>query len=183
MAGRPPDPRKRERILAAAIAVFLEDGSHGATTVAIARRAGMSSSHMYVYFRDKGHLLVEAVCRMKDEHAALSTELAAKGAGLDDAAFIEAFYAAQATIRHRVRFIASCVLSPRLTPLFDGIDFDYSSVFMPFLKEWPQELAAHTARALMAISLGYFLMGDMEGAKAASMSVLGNARRRLLKGA
>jgi len=176
MGGRPPDPEKRERILTAAIELFLEYGYYGTTTAAIARRAGMSSSHKYIYFKNKEHLLFEAVLRMEREHIALSTGLVKKCIGLDDESFIERFYEAQATIRHRVRFIITVVLTPNHNHLFDDIDFDYSEVFIHFLKDWPEELAAQTARALMAISLDYFLLEDIESAKAASLSVLHNAR-------
>ncbi|MCL1921273.1 MAG: TetR/AcrR family transcriptional regulator, partial [Kiritimatiellaeota bacterium] len=121
MPGRPPDPLKRERILTAAIALFLKRGYHDTSTAAIARRAGMSSSHMYIYFKDKEDLLHEAVCRMKDEHTALSTRLAKKSAGLDDEQFIELFYKAQKSIRHRVRFIAHCTVAPGTSKLFEGM--------------------------------------------------------------
>ena len=176
---RPPDSKKRERILTAAIALFLENGYHETTTLAISQRVKMSSAHMYTYFKDKEDLLVEAVRRMEAEHTALSTELAEKCVGLDDESFVDVFYEAQAKIRPRVRFIALCMLTPGLAHLFDDTDFNYSRVFLPFLKDWPEELAANTVRALMDISIGYFFLGDIDGARAASLSVLGNARLAL----
>ena len=176
MSGRPPDPKKREKILSAAIALFLKEGYHDTTTAHIAERAGMSSSHMYIYFRDKEDLLIEAVRRMRDEHTALSTRLAEKSAGLDDAHFIDMFYEAQVKLRQRVRFIIHCMLTPGIAPLLDSIDFDYSEVFIPFLKEWPAEQASRTAWALMSISVSYFLGGGIDDAKAVSLTVLRNAR-------
>ena len=176
---RPPDLEKREKIVAAAIAVFVGNGYQGTTILAIEARAGLASSHIYTYFKDKEHLLVEAVRRMESEHIALSTELAEKSAELDDKQFIDKFYEAQETIRDRVRFIASVVFSPSLAHLFGDYDFDYSLVFLPFLKDLPEELAANTARALMDISIGYFLIGNMDGAKAASLHVLKGARALL----
>jgi len=179
---RPNDPKKREKILTTAIELFLENGYQGTTTLAISKRAEMSSSHMYTYFRNKEHLLVEAVRRMEAEHTALSTEFAKKSIGLSDGSFIEGFYTAQATIAHRVRFIASCGLSPGLAHLFEGYDFDFSKVFMPFLKDWPEKEAADIAKALMALAVSYFLMGNIEAAKSASLSVLKNARNSLKAG-
>ena len=179
MAGRAPDPEKREKILSTAIALFLEKGYQGTTTEAIAKRANMSSSHMYIYFKDKAHLLFEAIIRMKEEHEALSTELAGNSVGLSNADFIEKFYEAQEAISHRVRFIASYALMPGSPAAVSNVDYNFSKVFMPFLKDWPEDLANQTASALMGISVGYFLFGDIEGSKAASLSVLNNAAASL----
>ena len=176
MSGRPPDPKKRERILSAAIALFLKDGYNDTTTADIARRARMSSSHMYIYFKDKEDLLVEAVRRMKEEHTALSTRLAKRSKGLGEEEFVALFYKAQATIRDRVRFIMDCILAPETAASFKGVDFDFSGVFLPFLKGWPEEQAARTAWALMAIAVGYFFGGEAEDAKAAALDVLRNAK-------
>ncbi|MCL1830342.1 MAG: TetR/AcrR family transcriptional regulator [Oscillospiraceae bacterium] len=176
---RPPDLEKRERILTAAIAVFIEKGYQGTTILAIEARAGLASSHIYTYFNDKEHLLVEVVHRMELEHITLSTNLTKKSVELDDEQFVEKFYEAQQTIRDRVRFIASVVFSPSLAHLFGEYDFDYSDVFLPFLTEFPNELAVNTARALMDISIGYFLIGDIDDAKAASLSVLKGSRALL----
>ena len=173
---RPLDPVKREKILTAAIEIFVGKGYHATTTLAISQRADMSSSTMYTYFKDKEDLLVQAVLRMKDEHTAMSTELAGKCAGLDDGQFVELFYEAQATIYHRVRFIMSCMLNPDLTALFEGIDFDFSEVFIPFLQGWAGDATAYIARLLTTTALGYFVTGDIEGAKAASVNILSNAR-------
>jgi len=134
---------------------------------------------MYTYFEDKEHLLVEAVRRMKDEHTALSTELASESAGLDDGQFIELFYDTQAKIRHRVRFIMVCILTPGLANLFTGMDFDFSNVFLPYLKGWQEDLAADTALALASIAAGYFFTGNADGAKSSSLSILKNARLSL----
>jgi len=178
--GRPPDPKKRENILTAATALFLEKGYHYTTTLAIAESIKVSSCQMYTYFEDKEHLLVECVKRMEAEHIALSTELAKKCAGLDDDnSFTDKFYEAQATVAHRVRFIATVAIAPETAGFFNGFQFDYSRVFMPYLKDWPEKLAKDTAEALMAISISYFFMGDVEVAKSASLSVLANARNSL----
>jgi len=181
MSGRPPDLRKRERILSAAIALFLKGGYHDTTTAAIARRAGMSSSHMYVYFENKEDLLVEAVRRMEAEHTVLSATLATRSAGLDEEHFIRVFYEAQGTIRHRVRFIMDCIVAPETARLFTVTDFDFSAVFLPFMEGWGEEQARCTAWALMSIAISYFLGGDVEDAKAASLNVLRNAKAAILK--
>ena len=176
MRGRPADPKNRENIVTAAISLFVEKGYQETTAVDIAKRAKVSSSHMYIYFENKERLLVEAVRRMEAEHTALSTDIAEKCVGLDDEGFIDLFYEAQAKIRPRVRFIAHCMMSPGLAYLFEGIDFDFSGVFVPFLKDWPQELSAGIARTLMDVSIGYFFFGDIDGAKASSLNVLKGAR-------
>ena len=176
---RQPDPVKKEKILNAAIELFVENGYHDTTTLAVSQRVSMSSSRMYTYFEDKEHLLVEVVRRMKDEHTALSTELAKKSAGLEDGRFIKLFYETQAAICRRVRFIMGCILTPSLAALFTGIDFDFSEVFLPYLNGWPDELAADTALALASIAAGYFFTGNADGAKASSLSVLRNARLAL----
>ena len=133
--GRQPNPAVREKILTTAIEVFVEKGYNANITTMIAERAAISISHMYIYFKNKEHLLVEAVRRMESEHLALSSELAEKSTGLDDESFINLFYEAQATIRHRVRFIALCMLTPGTAALFNGIDFDFSRVFTPFFED------------------------------------------------
>ena len=148
------------------------------TTAEIAKRAGLSSSVMYTYFKDKEDLLREAILCMKYEHTELSTELTKKSVGLSDERFIELFYKTQAKIRGRVRFIINCMLIPDLEKLLEDIDFDYSEVFVPFLRSLPNDLATHTARALASISLGYFLIDNMDEAKATSLSVLRNARKQ-----
>ena len=173
---RPLDPKKREKILTTAIALFVKKGYYGATSTDLADKTKMSSAHMYTYFEDKEDLLTKAILRMKDEHTALSTEISSMSVRFDDERFIELFYEAQEKIYHRVRFIINCMLMPELADLFEGIDFNYSEVFLPYLYDWPEEQAAHTARALASISAGYFLIGDIEGAKAASVNVLSNAR-------
>ena len=169
---RPLDPEKREKILATAIALFLEKGYHDTTTLDISLRAQMSSSHMYTYFKDKDDLLVQAILRMKEEHTAMSIALAEQNAGLDDAHFIELFYEAQEKICPRVRFILHCMLTPSLASLFESIDFNYSEIFLPYLKDLSDDRAAHTARALASISASYFLLGDIDNAKAASLHIL-----------
>jgi len=173
---RPPDPKKREKILASAIDQFVKKGYYEATAIDIAKSVKMSASHIYTYFKDKDDLFLHAILRMKDEHTALSTELAKKSVGVDDASFIEQFYMAQKKIYYRVRFITHCMLTPGLSHLFEGTDFNYSEVFLPYLEDWPEELARHTARALGSISVSYFLLGDIDNAKAASLNILSNAR-------
>jgi AcrR family transcriptional regulator len=179
MPRRTQNPEVREKILTTAIEVFVEKGYHATTTLEISQRAKLSSSHMYIYYKDKEDLLVAAILRMKDEHTAMSAELASKSAGLDDGQFIELFYETQAQIRHRVRFIMVCILTPGLAALFAGIDFDFSGVFMPYLNGWQEDLAADTALALASIAAGYFFTGNADGAKASSLSILKNARLAL----
>lgn len=59
--GRPRDPEKREAILAAATALFMERGFASTSMEAIARRAGVSKPTLYGYFPDKDALFRAAV--------------------------------------------------------------------------------------------------------------------------
>lgn len=69
----------RERILAAALAVFAEQGYHGGTTKAITQRAGVAEGLLFHYFPTKADLLVALLAddpfepelrRSLQEHAA-----------------------------------------------------------------------------------------------------------------
>ncbi|MCA1843500.1 MAG: TetR/AcrR family transcriptional regulator [Actinobacteria bacterium] len=62
------DQSTRERLLAAATAVFAEQGYDGARVQEIARRAGLTTGAIYGRFRDKAELLMEAIsARSADE--------------------------------------------------------------------------------------------------------------------
>jgi AcrR family transcriptional regulator len=54
-------PTVRQRLVAAAIEVFAEEGYDGARVQDIARRAGLSVGAIYGNFRDKSDLLAEAI--------------------------------------------------------------------------------------------------------------------------
>ncbi len=91
-AGRGADER-RERILRAAFATFLERGYSGASTLEIARRAKVSKRELYALFRSKQGLIAELVTRRSQEmrrplnltpardRAGLAATLIAFGAG------------------------------------------------------------------------------------------------------
>ncbi len=66
-ATRPEDASTRERILEAALACFSELGYDGATTRAIAGRAGVNVGLIKYYFDGKERLWREAVTRTFDE--------------------------------------------------------------------------------------------------------------------
>lgn len=51
----------RDRIVAAAIAAFEEQGYDGVTTAMIARRAGIGVGTLYAYFHDKKKLMLEVL--------------------------------------------------------------------------------------------------------------------------
>jgi AcrR family transcriptional regulator len=51
----------RERLLTAAVELFVERGYDGTTVGEIARRAGVTTGAIYAHFDDKGALLVEAL--------------------------------------------------------------------------------------------------------------------------
>ncbi len=56
-----PDPSTRDRLLAAAVEVFVEQGYEGARLHDIARAAGLTTGAIYANFRDKGELLFAAI--------------------------------------------------------------------------------------------------------------------------
>lgn len=71
-----PKPRRKrrtpeeimERLLSAASEVFAQHGYAGATTSAIARRAGITEAQLFRYFDSKAALFHEAVFKSLNEH-------------------------------------------------------------------------------------------------------------------
>jgi AcrR family transcriptional regulator len=59
-------PARREDVLDAAVAEFAEHGFHGASTPAIARRAGISQPYIYALFPNKKALFLAAHTRVVD---------------------------------------------------------------------------------------------------------------------
>jgi AcrR family transcriptional regulator len=59
----PPEPAEstRDRLLAAAVRVFVEQGYEGARVQDIARAAGLTTGAIYANFRDKSELLFDAM--------------------------------------------------------------------------------------------------------------------------
>lgn len=77
-----PDLDTRERLVRAAIEVFLEKGYGGTRVQDIARRAGFTSGALYVHFPSRTALLGEAIIR---EGQAIMTALAEQiGAAADE---------------------------------------------------------------------------------------------------
>lgn len=56
-----PEPTTRERLVAAAIKVFLEQGYEKARVQDIARAAGLTTGAIYANYRDKSELLLAAI--------------------------------------------------------------------------------------------------------------------------
>jgi AcrR family transcriptional regulator len=56
-----PEPTTRERLVSAAIEVFLEQGYEQARVQDIARAAGLTTGAIYANFRDKAELLLAAI--------------------------------------------------------------------------------------------------------------------------
>src|SRR3954471_25015576 len=57
----PATPTSRDRLLAAAVDVFVEQGYEGARVQDIARAAGLTTGAIYANFRGKGDLLFDAI--------------------------------------------------------------------------------------------------------------------------
>jgi AcrR family transcriptional regulator len=60
-ASSPPASSTRDRLLAAAVEVFVEHGYEGARVQDIARSAGLTTGAIYANFRGKGELLFDAI--------------------------------------------------------------------------------------------------------------------------
>jgi TetR/AcrR family transcriptional regulator, mexJK operon transcriptional repressor len=62
-----PPPSKRERVVAAASKLFLEDGYGSTGMDAIAEEAGVSKATLYSYYDDKASLFADVMARMCEE--------------------------------------------------------------------------------------------------------------------
>jgi len=84
-AGPPrSSPEKYQRILEAAIAVFAERGFHNSRVSDVASRAGVADGTIYLYFKNKEEILMEAINSAFDafmKHA--RTEIAAIASPVD----------------------------------------------------------------------------------------------------
>ena len=65
---RPRSDEKRDRILKAAIAVFAREGFFGARISDVAKRAGVADGTIYLYFKNKDHLLTALFDELMAEH-------------------------------------------------------------------------------------------------------------------
>jgi AcrR family transcriptional regulator len=72
---------RREEILAVALEEFVEGGLHGASTEAIARKAGVSQPYLFRLFGTKKELYLETVRRCLRETLELFQEAAAGKTG------------------------------------------------------------------------------------------------------
>ena len=94
-AARLPAPRRRERILQAAIAAFARRGYEGTSVGEIAAAAGITKPVLYDHFPSKRALFVEAIEGIRDELLARGAEVMGHADPLEvrfrDA--VEAFFA------------------------------------------------------------------------------------------
>lgn len=67
--------RTRERILNAAIDLFLENGFHGTNIDSVASRSHSSKQTIYKYYEDKDEILEHAIARLREELSADVLEL------------------------------------------------------------------------------------------------------------
>jgi len=65
---RPRSDDKRDRILKAAIQVFAREGFFGARITDVAKRAGVADGTIYLYFKNKEHLLTSLFEELMAEH-------------------------------------------------------------------------------------------------------------------
>lgn len=177
---RPIDPQKRERILQTAIKLFTELGYNETTTALIAKHTDMSSAHMYIYFKNKRALLKSAIELMMAEHSAEVLELSKVYKSASPEEFIELCYKIMERIRPRALFIINMYVMPGFSDIFQSVDLDYSGVFRGYMADWREDIAESAARTLMALSDSYFLIGDLDRVKAASVLVIKAAKMQLL---
>lgn len=64
--GRPRDPAVDEAILDAALRLFIEEGPEGATIERIAVRAGVGRPTVYLRWKDKDALLIDAIATVRE---------------------------------------------------------------------------------------------------------------------
>jgi AcrR family transcriptional regulator len=106
VAAIPTSPSTRERLLAAAIDVFVEQGYEGARVQDIARAAGLTTGAIYANFRGKNELLFDAIgARADTEIEAMLSE------------------AQRRDLRDMFEFLGDRLMEPRETPplLIDAI--------------------------------------------------------------
>lgn len=77
---RPADPKLRERLIAAATAVFADNGYSGATLDGIAARAGVTKGGLYFHFAGKEELFFAALDHWR-EHRRHELQVHGPGAG------------------------------------------------------------------------------------------------------
>jgi AcrR family transcriptional regulator len=76
--------QRREQVLQAAIHEFAVYGFHGATTAAIAQRAGISQPYIYALFRDKKNLFLACQDRVREDIRAAFTAASRPAATVDE---------------------------------------------------------------------------------------------------
>ncbi len=105
--------RTREKIVAAAKALFAERGYEGATIRDIAKAAGMSTGAVFASFTDKSDLFTEIA---DAEHAELLSAMRAASDGLTGCAAIEAMLDAAADRHIAELALVQAVMSALWTP-------------------------------------------------------------------
>jgi AcrR family transcriptional regulator len=87
---------RRAEILRAAEAIFLRDGYHGATIRKIADEVGVSSTALYMHFRDKDEMLLEICETAAEDMLARVNEIAGRP--------IDAVSRVRLMMEHYIRF-------------------------------------------------------------------------------
>lgn len=121
-AGRPKSDEKRQAILEAATALFLEKGLHGASMDAVARQAGVSKQTVYSHFQNKEALYSASI---KGKVASYGfEETGFPGAGEPGEAlfnlvkrFMALIFDPEVVAMHRI-VMAEAVNHPRIAALF-----------------------------------------------------------------
>lgn len=106
-------PSTRERLLAAALAVFREQGYERARVADIARAAGMTTGAIYANYRDKAELLLAAIAAGT---AAEVRSLLEAAADLPPRAVLEALGSRIATPQHARPLLLDAVVASTRDP-------------------------------------------------------------------
>ena len=69
-----------EKLLAAALALFVTRGYHATSVEEVAARAGLTKGAVYFYFRSKGRLLLSLLDRVEEQVIAPTLDAIAAGA-------------------------------------------------------------------------------------------------------
>jgi AcrR family transcriptional regulator len=121
MAALPADPSSRsstrDRLLAAAIEVFVEQGYEGARVQDIARAAGLTTGAIYANFRGKGDLLFDAIGARTD---AEMTSMLAEAQGRDIRELLEVLGDRLVQPREQVPLLIDAVAAARRDPELAG---------------------------------------------------------------
>lgn len=150
---------KRQKIIAAAVDLFVEHGLHGTSMQALAKRAGVATGTVYLYFAGKDDLVAEAF------HAIIDRCIATMVADYDEAEPIkERFYhLVERLIRFNIgnplefRFCRMCAYEPAVMKMVKN-DMYRDSPLISALEAGKQQ---QLLRGLSVHDFVYYILGGL----------------------